>query len=65
MDLAQEVYDTLIGKSCRPVRGVRNAFEEGRPCADRYAQMLVAYDRLRERLAVTDEDPMWKPSLIP
>ena len=56
MDFAQEVYDALTGERTRPIIGVGNAFEEGKPCAAWYAQMLAAYDRLRERLAVTDED---------
>ena len=55
----QNVYDTLLGmlteEACVP--GVRSAFEEGMPCQEKYDQMLTAYQRLRDRLAVENEDP--------
>ena len=36
--------------------GVENAFAEGSYCASRYHEMYEAYERLRERLGVKDED---------
>ena len=56
MDIAEEVYDTLIGERIIPITGVPNAFREGSACCDLYRQMAEACDRLRERLGSDDED---------
>lgn len=52
------VYDTLQGDLVEKARlpGVENLFAEGGFCMTRYGQMLDAYQRLRERLEVEDED---------
>ena len=51
-----DVYDTLQGEMIVPVPGVENAFAEGTPCERLYAEATEAYERLRERLGVVDED---------
>ena len=56
MDIAEEVYDTLIGERIIPLKGVPNAFGEGRACAELYQQMARSCDSLRARLGVEDED---------
>lgn len=56
MDIVEQVYLSLTGELVDPIRYVPNAFEQGRYCAERYQEMLDAYERLRERLGVTDED---------
>ena len=55
---AEEVYQTLVGQRtlCPGVPGVENAFEQGAYCMERYGDMLDAYQRLRTRLGVVDED---------
>ena len=40
-----------------PVTGVENAFEDGTLCDNCYERMLQAYDRLRQRLRIENEDP--------
>ena len=56
MDIAEEVYDTLIGERLIPIKGVPNTFREGSTCGELYRQMAEACDRLRERLGSDDED---------
>ena len=56
MDIVEQVYLSLTGELIDPIRYVPNAFEQGSYCAERYQEMLDAYERLRERLGVTDED---------
>ena len=56
MDIVEQVYLSLTGELVDPIRYVPNAFEQGNYCAERYQEMLDAYERLRERLGVTDED---------
>lgn len=55
---AEEVYQTLTGQRtiCPGVPGVENAFAQGAFCMERYGDMLKAYERLRDRLGVEDED---------
>lgn len=57
MRFIEEVYESLCGELIDPIPGVEDAFEEGKPCERRYAEMLAAYDRLCERLNVEEEDP--------
>ena len=57
MDIAELVYESLIGELVEPIADVPNAFAPGSCCAERYQQMLDAYGRLRDRLGVIDEDP--------
>lgn len=54
----EDVYDTLRGVMILQGRidGVENAFAPGGACDRLYAQMLDAYERLRNRLGVVDED---------
>ena len=56
MEIAEFVYESLIGELVVPIKGVPNAFEQGSFCEARYHEMLDAYERLRERLGVEDED---------
>lgn len=55
--MVEKVYYTLLGQMVDgAVRGVENAFADGRPCMQRYGNMLDAYERLCERLGVNEED---------
>ena len=56
MVASELVYESLIGEPVDPIRNVPNAFEPGSYCETRYQQVLEAYERLRDRLGVTDED---------
>lgn len=56
MKIAELVYESLIGELVDPIRDVPNAFEPGSFCEAQYREMLEAYERLRERLGVVDED---------
>ena len=59
VDIAETAYDSLhdfLIPACQP-DWVKPIFVSGHPCHDAYAQMLAAYDRLRERLDMTDTDP--------
>ena len=57
MNISELVYESLIGELVDPIKDVPNAFEPGSYCETRYQQVLEAYERLRGRLGVTDEDP--------
>lgn len=56
MKIAELVYESLIGELVDPIENVPNAFEAGNCCEARYQEMLDAYERVRERLGVKDED---------
>lgn len=56
MKIAELVYESLIGELVDPIENVPNAFEAGSYCEARYQEMLDAYERVRERLGVKDED---------
>ena len=55
----EEIYLTLCGEvhGQYAVPGVENAYYEGGECDRLYAEMSEAYERLRDRLGVIDEDP--------
>ncbi|MBO5929800.1 MAG: hypothetical protein J6Q27_00720 [Clostridia bacterium] len=57
-DFAVDVYNSLNGyyKKEYMVSGVESIFEEGMECMQLYTDMLAAYERLRNRLGVIDED---------
>ena len=57
-DMAYRVYENLVCGVWEPYRmpGVEDAFAEGSFCQEMYGQMSDAYERLRERLGVEDED---------
>ena len=57
MNISELVYESLIGELVDPIKDVPNAFEPGSYCETRYRQVLEAYERLRGRLGVADEDP--------
>ena len=57
MNISELVYESLIGELIDPIKDVPNAFEPGSYCETRYRQVLEAYERLRGRLGVSDEDP--------
>ena len=57
MNISEFVYESLIGELVDPIKDVPNAFEPGGYCETRYRQVLEAYERLRGRLGVEDEDP--------
>lgn len=53
-----DVYATLLGQLEKgfEVPGIENLFAPGKPCMQRYSDMLDAYERLRKRLGVAEED---------
>ena len=56
--LREKIYESLRDY-LRPeyrVPGVENLFADGMPCAKMYDEMMDAYERLRERLGVAEED---------
>ena len=57
MNISELVYESPIGELVDPIKDVPNAFEPGGYCETRYRQVLEAYERLRGRLGVADEDP--------
>ena len=57
MNISEFVYESLIGELVDPIKDVPNAFEPGSYCETRYRRVLEAYERLRGRLGVADEDP--------
>lgn len=54
----EDVYATLWGAMEKgyEVEGVEDLFAEGKKCDMLYAEMLDAYERLRNRLGTVDED---------
>ena len=56
MEFAEAVYWSVQGLLEKPVEGVENAFYDGSGCEAAYEQMLEAYERLRQRLQVKNED---------
>ena len=56
--LAEDVYLTLCGEvhNAYAVPGVENAYADGSECDRLYNELCDAYDRLRRRLGITDED---------
>ena len=54
----EDVYDTLCGEvhGVYAVPGVENAYADGGECDRLYEEMSQAYERLRDRLGVIDED---------
>ena len=54
--LIEDIYDSLLGESNAPIPGIENAFAVGKPCDQQYQELLEAYDRLRERLDIQNED---------
>ena len=58
MEIEEQVYATLL-KSLETeseLPWVTPVFVPGHPCFDAYCDMLAAYDRLRQRLEITEED---------
>ena len=56
--LIEDIYDSLQGVLVPEARvpWVKNLFLPGSPCDRAYSDMLDAYERLRDRLGVADED---------
>ena len=54
----EDIYRTLWGEihGEYAVAGVENAFADGSECDRLYAELSQAYERLRDRLGVVDED---------
>ena len=54
----EDIYDSLQGVLVPEARvpWVKNLFLPGSPCDRAYSDMLDAYERLRDRLGVADED---------
>lgn len=55
---AETVYYTLWGAMAKGYEapGVENLFAEGKKCDVLYSEMSDAYERVRDRLGVIDED---------
>ena len=58
MDDAEFIYDSLTGQYIpeAAAKDVEDAFAPGQPCHALYKEASGAYDRLCDRLGVTDED---------
>ena len=58
MKITEQVYDTLMGYLIPEYRlpWVNPIFLPGHPAYDSYCRMHDAYENLRQRLGVTDED---------
>ena len=56
MEFVEAIYWSLQGLMVEPVNGVESVFYEGSVCETAYEQMLEAYERLRQRLGVENED---------
>lgn len=56
MDLIDEIYDSLRGEMVIPLPWVPDAFEKGSVCESTYQEIMDAYERLRQRLKIVDED---------
>ncbi len=52
----QMIYESMLGELVEPLPGIDNAFADGQPCAQWYAQIYAANCRLCQRLQV-EEDP--------
>ena len=54
----ENVYDTLNGlvSGEYALPDIENAFADGSECDQLYAELSEAYERLRDRLGVVDED---------
>ena len=59
MEIGEQVYETLMHMVTEEneLPWVTPIFVQGNPCHDNYCQMHRAYERLRDRLGITDEDP--------
>ncbi len=57
-EIADKVYGSILGMLVKEARlpWVENEFEPGKPYHKNYNDMHDAYERLRERLGVEDED---------
>lgn len=58
MEIGEQVYETLLNAVEEEYRlpWVTPVFVPGHPCFDAYCDLQVAYDRLRQRLDVQDEN---------
>ena len=54
----EDIYYTMLGEMSPgyEVPGVENAFAPGQSCERAYEDVTAAYQRLRDRLGVVDED---------
>ena len=59
MDIEEQVYATLLKvlEKDAELPWVTPIFVPGHPCYESYCHMLAAYEHLRDRLDVKDEDP--------
>ena len=58
MEVVQQVYETLLNALEEDaIPWVNPIFVPENPCFESYADMLNAYERLRERLQTAEEDP--------
>lgn len=57
-ELSELVYYTLVGELSPPfaIDSIENAYSNGSECDRLYNEVCDAYDRLRQRLGVEDED---------
>ena len=56
MEFAEAIYWSVQGLLEEPMVGVESAFYDGSVCEAAYEQILEAYERLRQRLQVQNED---------
>ena len=57
-DIAETVYESLLGQLIPEFQlpWVENIFVPGHSCYEEYSRMWCAYEHLRDRLGVVDED---------
>ena len=53
---AERVYDSLNGLLINPMTSVENAFAEGSYCDIKYSEVYDAYENLRAKLNVEDDE---------
>ncbi len=56
MNCAEEIYQSLCGNLKKPIPGAESLYYEGSRCENAWGDISLAYESLRVRLGVEDED---------
>jgi len=56
MEYVDALYQSLCGNMVQPVSGVNSLYYPGSDCDRAWEEITQAYEHLRERLGVEDED---------
>lgn len=54
--ISEMVYESLLGERLSPVPGIANEFAPGSICDQHYENVQKAYQRLRIKLGIENED---------